>query len=324
MLSSRVTLAAAAALASVAAWSAGRVLTRHSLNGRTVVITGASTGIGRAVALLCVERGARVVLAARGEAALDAVARDVHRLGGEALVVPTDVTQRAQVQALVDAAVARFGRIDVMMNHAGDYFVDSVEHSEEARVRALIDVNVMGVLYGVQAVLPVMRRQGGGHIINTASVESRVAFPYSGVYAGTKAFVELMTQSLRQELMLIERTGIRVSAVLPAAVRTPLFDRGANVKAGGQGAHLIRPVQEPTQVAQAVLNAVEQYRPIIYPLRLAKGFPLLYDLLPGVADRVHSRMRVDAHTNAMSWRERGTNQQERPIPPVVRDGRLLH
>ncbi|ADV67354.1 SDR family NAD(P)-dependent oxidoreductase [Deinococcus maricopensis] len=322
MFAKRLTLTAAA-LACVAAWEFRRARTRQSLRGRVVVITGASTGMGRAVALLSAERGARVVLAARDEVQLERVAQDARALGAEALVVPTDVTDRAQVQALVDAAVDRFGRVDVMFNHAGDYFVDSVEHSEEARVRALIDVNVMGVLYGVQAALPVMRRQGGGHIINTASVEGRVAFPYTGVYAGTKAFVEVLTQALRQELMHIERTGVRVSALLPAAVRTPLFDVGVNVKAGGRGAHLVRPVQEATQVARAVVDAMEVYRPVIYPLRLAQGFPVLYDLLPGLADRVHSHLRVDAHTNLMSYRERGTNSAEKPIPPVVQDGRLI-
>ncbi|MFC3833632.1 SDR family NAD(P)-dependent oxidoreductase [Deinococcus rufus] len=295
---------------------------RRALHGRVVVITGASTGIGRATALECAVRGAHVVLAARDAAALDQVAQEIGTLGHPALAVPTDVSDRAQVQALVDAAVARFGRIDVMVNHAGDMFVDSVEHSEERRVRHLIETNVMGVLYGVQAVIPVMRRQGGGHIINTSSVEGRVGFPFSGIYAGTKAFVEVMTQSLRQELMQVERSGITVSALLPAAVRTPLFDTAPNVTAGGNGAHLVWPVMEASQVARALVGVMERPRPVIYPLRSARAFVLLYDLAPGVADRVLSALRVDRHVNVMSYPQRGTGRASRPISPVVRDGRL--
>ncbi|AFZ67939.1 SDR family NAD(P)-dependent oxidoreductase [Deinococcus peraridilitoris] len=320
----RAALATAAlSLASAAALRLARnPRTRQVLSGKVVVITGASTGIGRAVALECVARGAKVVLAARNEAALEKVAQEARSLGGEALVVATDVSERQQVENLIHAAQAHYGRIDVMMNHAGEWFLDSVEHSEEHRVRHLIEVNVMGVLNGVQAVLPVMRRQGFGHIINTASVESRVGFPYSGIYAGSKAFVELMTQSLRQELMHVEKTPIKVTALLPTAIRTPFFDEGDNVKAGGKGMHLVRPVAEPTTVAKAIVNAMEHYRPVVYSLPLGKQFALMYDLLPGLTDRMMSRMRTDEHANALSHAERGSHRQDRPIPPVVENGVL--
>ena len=317
----RIALGSTAALLIATALS-GRRRRHRDLRGQTVVITGASTGIGRATALECAVRGAQVVIGARDAGALAVVAQEIESLGAVALVVPTDVRERAQVEVLVDAALARFGRIDVMVNHAGDMFVDSVEHSEEWRVRHLIETNVMGVLYGVQAVVPVMRRQGAGHIINTASVEGRVGFPYSGIYGGTKAFVEVMTQSLRQELMHVERSGIVVSALLPAAVRTPLFDTAPNVKAGGHGAHLVWPVMEASQVARALANAMERPRPVIYPLILSRAFVILYDLVPGLADRVLSALRVDRHVNWMSYPQRGTNRARRPISPIVQDGRL--
>ncbi|ULH17213.1 SDR family NAD(P)-dependent oxidoreductase (plasmid) [Deinococcus sp. KNUC1210] len=292
------------------------------LKRKTVVITGASTGIGRATALECAVRGARLVIAARDSADLERVAHEIRELGAEVLAVPTDVTDRAQVERLVEAAVRRFGTLDVMFNHAGDMFVDSVEHTQEGRLRDLIEVNVMGVLYGVQAALPVMRRQGSGHIVNTASVEGRIGFPFSGAYAGTKAFVEVLTQSLRQELMHIEHSGIRVTAVLPAAVRTPLFDTAVNVKEGGHGAHLVRPVQEASQVGRAVVRALEHYSPVVYPLMPSRGFVLLYDLFPGLADRVHSGLRVDRHVNAMSYSYRGTASDQHPIRPLVEGGKL--
>lgn len=307
-----LTLASVAALKLVRATRSG-----EPLSGKVVVITGASRGIGRAVALECVRRGAKVVLAARNGEALQGVAAEARQLGGEALAVVTDVTDRAHVERLVDAAVAAYGRIDVMMNHAGAWFIDAVEHSDPQRTRDLIELNVLGVLHGIQAVLPVMRRQGSGHIINTSSVEGRVAFPFTGVYAGTRAFVEVMTQSLRQELMSVERTPIRVSALLPVTTRTPIFDHVANLREGGAGAHMVRPVQQATQVAAAVVDAMERYRPLIYPFAPARGLVVLYDLLPGLTSRLMTLGRVDRPASPLSHKRRGSHQDERPIPPVV-------
>lgn len=279
---------------------------RQKLAGKVVVITGASSGIGRATALECASRGARVVLAARSPGDLERVAGEVRALGGEALVVPTDVRVREQVQRLVDRAVEHFGCLDILFNHAGAWFIDTLGHSEEGRTRDLIDLNVMGVLYGVQAAVPVMRRQGHGHIINTSSVEGRVAFPFTGVYAGTKAFVEVMTQSLRQELMHIERTGIKVSALLPVTVRTPIFDHVRNVRAGGRGAHMNAPVQESAWVARAVADAMEVYRPVILPFLPVVGLMTLYDLFPGLTGRLMTLVRVDEHASWLARRRRGS------------------
>ncbi|WP_084474292.1 SDR family NAD(P)-dependent oxidoreductase [Deinococcus pimensis] len=295
---------------------------KQVLAGKVVVVTGASEGIGRAITLECAARGATVVLAARHQETLEAVAREARALGAEALVVPTDVRDRAQVENLVSTAHRAYGRVDVMVNDPGAAFVDSIEHSEERRVRDLIDLNVMGVLYGVQAALRVMRPQGSGHIVNLASVAGRVAFPYQGIYCGTKGFVELMTQALRQELMHVEKSGVKVTAVLPVAVRTPFFDKADNVKEGGQGAHLVRPVLEASQVGRAVADALTSYRPVVYPLPAAKQFAVLYDLLPGLTDRVMSFMRPDEHTGPQNYRERGSLSDRRPVTPQVEGGRL--
>lgn len=312
------------ALGSVAARHlAGNPRQRKVLKDKVVVVTGASEGIGRAVALECAARGATVVLAARHADTLEQVAREVRELGAEALVVPTDVRDRAQVENLVTTASRAYGRVDVMVNDPGAAFVDSIEHSEERRVRELFDLNVMGVLYGVQAALRVMRVQGSGHIVNLASVAGRVAFPYQGIYCGTKGFVELMTQALRQELMHVERSGIKVTAVLPVAVRTPFFDKAPNVKEGGRGAHLIRPVLEASQVGRAVADALTHYRPVVYPLAAAKQFAVMYDLMPGLTDRVMSFMRPDEHTGPVNYEERGSLSDRKPPSPRVQDGRLV-
>ncbi|HWG85799.1 MAG TPA: SDR family NAD(P)-dependent oxidoreductase [Deinococcales bacterium] len=288
---------------------------REPLHGKVVVITGASSGIGRAVAIECARRGAQVVLAARHKDDLEAVAREVRERGGEALVVPTDVREEEQVHRLVDQAVTRYGRLDVMFNHAGAWFIDSVEHSSLRRSRDLIDLNVLGVLHGVQAALPVMRRQGGGHIINTSSVEGRVSFPFTGVYAGTKAFVEALTQALRQEVMHLEKTGVKVSVLMPVTARTPIFDKVPNIREGGRGAHLNQPVQEATDVARAVVEAMEDYRPVILPFAPAQGLMTLYDLLPGLTNRLMTLVRVDKAASPLSDSRRGSHRESRPIPP---------
>ncbi|PYE51146.1 SDR family NAD(P)-dependent oxidoreductase [Deinococcus yavapaiensis] len=312
----------ALALASAAARELVRKKPAKTLDGKIVVVTGASQGIGRAIALACAQRGATVVLAARHRDDLETVAREVRELAATALVVPTDVRDRAQVQRLVSETVRAFGRIDVMVNDPGEAFVDSIEHSEETRVRDLFELNVMGMLYAVQAAVPVMRAQGSGHIVNLASVAGRVAFPYQGIYCGTKGFVELMTQALRQELMHVEKTGVKVTAVLPVAVRTPFFDKATNVKEGGRGAHLVRPVLEASQVGEAVANAIEHYRPVVYPYPAAKQFAVLYDLLPGVTDKLMSFMRPDEHTSFVNYKERGSLADRKPHTPVVEGGGL--
>lgn len=306
----------------LAARAVRRARGRIALRDKVVVITGASSGIGRAVALEAAARGAKVVLAARHEQALERVAQEVRDLGGQALVVPTDVRERPQVEHLVAQAVNHFGQIDVMFNNAGKWFIDTVEHSDEARTRDLIELNMMGVLYGVQAAVKVMRQQGFGHIINTSSVEGRISFPFTGVYAGTKGFIESMTQSLRQELMHVEKTGIKVTVVLPVTTRTAIFDHVANIRAGGLGAHMNAPVQEAAYVARGVVDAMEVYQPVVLPFTPMKGLVLFYDLFPDWANRLLTLVRVDAPASRLSYARRGSYREERPHTPVVGSGQV--
>src|SRR6056297_3005325 len=138
------------------------------IEGKVVVITGASSGLGAAAARHLAEKGARVVLAARRTDRLEALADDITEHGGESLPVPTDVTEREQVQALVDTAVETFGRIDVMLNNAGLMPVSPLERLNVDEWDQMIDVNVKGVLHGIAAALPYMKEQEAGHIINVA------------------------------------------------------------------------------------------------------------------------------------------------------------
>src|SRR5512143_1215956 len=141
----------------------------RSLAGRVAVVTGASSGIGRATAVRLAAEGVRVGLGARRADRLEAVADSIRKMGGTARAVPTDVTRAEDVERLVGDAVEAFGRVDVLIKNAGLGYFGPVESTPAAEARHLFDVNVMGTLYGIQAAVPVMRRHGGGHIINVSS-----------------------------------------------------------------------------------------------------------------------------------------------------------
>jgi len=193
----------------------------NNIEGKVVVITGASSGLGEASARLLSSRGASVVLGARRVDRIQSLANELIRRGGNALAMSTDVTQCDQVKRLVDAGVQRFGRIDVMINNAG-----LMPHSPLERLRIedwdrMIDVNLKGVLYGIAAALPYMQQQKAGHIINVSSVAGHKVRPGSAVYAATKHAVLALSEGLRQE---VKPYNIRTTVISPGAVATELVD----------------------------------------------------------------------------------------------------
>ena len=191
----------------------------NNIEGKVVVITGASSGLGESTARHLAELGATVVLGARRVDRIDALARELTAKGQPALAVQTDVTDRLQVQRLVDAAIARFGRIDVMINNAG-----LMPHSPLERLKIddwdrMIDVNLKGVLYGIAAALPPMQAQKSGHIINVSSVAGHKVRPGGAVYSATKHAVRALSEGLRQE---VKPYNIRTTVISPGAVDTEL------------------------------------------------------------------------------------------------------
>jgi NADP-dependent 3-hydroxy acid dehydrogenase YdfG len=191
----------------------------HNIEGKVVVITGASSGLGAATARLLSAEGATVVLGARRLDRLKSLADELTQSGGQALAAATDVTHCDQVKRLVDAAVQTYGRIDVMLNNAG-----LMPHSPLERLKIddwdrTIDVNIKGVLYGIAAALPYMREQKAGHIINVSSVAGHKVGPGSAVYAATKHAVLALSEGLRQE---VKPYNIRTTVISPGAVATEL------------------------------------------------------------------------------------------------------
>lgn len=191
----------------------------EGIEGKIVVITGASSGLGEATARHLSLRGATVVLGARRLDRIDALAAELAGRGKKAIAVQTDVTQRAQVRHLVEAAVAAYGRIDVMINNAG-----LMPHSPLERLKVddwdrMIDVNLKGVLYGIAAALPPMQAQKSGHIINVSSVAGHKVRPGGAVYSATKHAVRALSEGLRQE---VKPYNIRTTVISPGAVDTEL------------------------------------------------------------------------------------------------------
>jgi NADP-dependent 3-hydroxy acid dehydrogenase YdfG len=191
----------------------------NNIESKVVVITGASSGLGEATARLLSAEGATVVLGARRQDRLKVLAEVLTRAGGKALAVTTDVTSRAQVKRLVDAAVRTFGRVDVIINNAGLMPQAPLDLLKVNEWDQMIDVNIKGVLYGIAAALPHMKEQKSGHFINVSSVAGHRVGPGFAVYAATKHAVRALSEGLRQE---VKPYNIRTTVISPGAVATEL------------------------------------------------------------------------------------------------------
>lgn len=225
------------------------------IKNKVVAITGAGRGIGRATALRLAARGAKIVLGARREAEITAVASEIEAAGGQAAFRPTDVTKRADLQVLVDLACTRFGRLDVIVNNAG---IGPVSRFDALRVDdwdAMIDVNMKGVLYGIAAALPVFGRQKSGHVINVLSTAGLKILPSTGVYAATKNAMRTVTEALRQEA----GPYLRVTEVSPGFVDTDFADSitDLDIRAAIETRKQEYAIS-PDAIARAVAFAIEQ------------------------------------------------------------------
>jgi len=254
----------------------------RSFANEVVLITGASRGIGRAVALAFAAEGARLVLAARSAGRLAEVEKEVLALGAEALSVPTDVSAPEEVAALVEAAVRRFGRIDVLVNNAGIGKVGEVAAGTFAEdLRLTQRASLFGMISVTQQVLPILRRQGAGSIVNMSSVMGRKAFARFGSYAIVMHAVSAFSDALRQE---VAADGIRVSVIHPALTATDLL-RDADVAEMPPPFRHMTPLSSD-EVAKAVVTAVRRgQRRVVLP-RTANMLLLSEALSPRLGDLV--------------------------------------
>ena len=247
------------------------------LRRQTVVITGASSGIGRCAALRLAERGARLVVTARNAAALDALVRQIEALGGQALAVPGDVRSEHDLHVVAQAAVDRYGAIDTWVNNAAIYVQGTVDDTTLEEFREMVDVDLLGYIRGTKCALAQMRRQGNGVVIQVSSILARRGAPYFSAYAAAKGGLDGFTEALRSELC---GTDIHVSTLYLPPLDTPIYQH-----ARGKFGTIPKPpppVYDPMHAARAIERLAERPEPAV----VVGAFGHLYLLLPRLPSRL--------------------------------------
>lgn len=262
------------------------------LEDATIVLTGASSGIGRATAYALAERGARLVLAARSTSDLDEVADECRRRGGDPLVVTTDVGDEPQVEALAARAVEHFGHFDAWINCAAVMAYGRFWELPNRTFRQVIQTNLFGTVHGSQVALEHFLERGHGVLVNVDSLYGRITSPYVSPYVTSKFAVRGLTRCLRQETASID--GVDVCAVLPEAVDTPIFSHAANYT--GHQITALPPAADPQRVVKAIVGTLESP----YPERIvgiagrfmAWGEAIAPGLYERVAHRIFDRIAL--------------------------------
>lgn len=231
-------------------------MTRH-LDGKVALVTGASSGIGEATALALASLGAKVAVAARRGDRLEALARRIESLRSEALVVEGDVSVETEARAMVDRTLARWDRLDILINNAGVMLLEPVDTAPEENWRRMLLVNVMGLMVVTQAALPAMRKRRDGHIVNISSTAGRVANPTAAAYAATKFGVVGFSEALRKEVF---KDNIRVTVIEPGAVATELREHITHAETKQTIENWVNSMRQlrSEDVAAAIVYAVSQ------------------------------------------------------------------
>jgi short-subunit dehydrogenase len=252
----------------------------NKLNDKVIVITGASSGIGRATAILSAKQGAVPVLLARSETALDALAQEIKLDAPNTGFYTVDVTNSKQVSTVIQEIIAYYGKIDVLINNAGYGVFSFFTETPLEEIKGMMEVNYFGLVHCTKAVLPHMLEQRNGHIINVASVAGKLATPKSSGYSASKFAVIGLTQCLRQEL---KGTGVSVSSISPGPVQTPFFDRA---DATGRYKRNVESFMiKPELVAKKILGTIHtRSADVTIPTYMHAGV-LLYHLFPKFFER---------------------------------------
>ncbi len=282
------------------------------LQESVVVITGASSGIGRATALEFARKGAHVVAAARRDEPLRDLAREADPLRGDVEVVPVDVTDEEQVRSLSRRAVDRFGRVDIWVNNAAVTAFGRVDDVPLQNFRRVWDINVMGYLHGIRAVLPHMREQRSGVIVNVSSVVGRVGQPYATAYTTTKHAIRALSIGLRQELLLDGIEGVSVCTVMPASIDTPLFQHGANYT--GWLPKPMSPVYTPEKVAKAIVACARSPKAEVFVGGAARMMNLQSHVSPRLSERMLAHQVDKDHFDKTVYSEPKTGNLYAPVP----------
>jgi uncharacterized protein len=251
------------------------------LKGRTVLLTGATGGIGRATALRLAGRGARVVLFARREAPLQALAAEIAAAGGDACPVPGDVVSAEDCARAVAEGARRFGGLDAVVNNAGVGYLKGADESSDEEIERQVSVNLLGTIRMTRAALPELLRRPVSAVVNVSSLAGRIAPPYYSFYSATKYALAGLSESWRREL---KPRGVRVTLVLPSATETPFLETAGRGRALGIGPAGI--VLRPEQVAAGIVAALERNPPDLHVPFWTRPLAWLNLVLPGISDRL--------------------------------------
>ena len=260
---------------------------RPDLSRSVVVITGASSGIGRATALKFADKGATVVLIARRDAALEEVAHQCRQRGGHALAMPGDVTDAERMLAIARHAVDTFGHIDIWIHNAAVCVFGRIDEIPIEAIRRAVDINVMGYIHGTRAALSHMRKRGSGMLIYVDSIVTSTPQPYTGPYTLSQAAIRSLADTVRMELKLKGAPDIDVCSVMPASVDTPLFHQAANYT--GRVIQHLAPVYSPWHVADEIVALTQKPKRTLYIGRTARLMAAVHVLMPGIYERLISR-----------------------------------
>ena len=282
------------------------------LSEQTIVITGASSGIGLATAKMAVAHGARVVLASRNGEVLAAVVKELNAVGGKAIYVVADVGNRAQVQAIADAAIEHFGGFDTWVNNAGLGIVGRIEDGKEEDFRRLFDTNFWGVVNGSLVALPTLKQRGGA-LINLGSVASDVAFPIQGMYSTTKHAIKGFTDALRIELSY-EKAPVSVTLIKPAAINTDFAHHAHND--ADREPMLPPPLYAPKEVAFGILHAAAHPKRDIYIGGAGRLFSFVNRVAPALMDQLSKTLIPQ------SFRDESPRRPEGALHETGRDGQV--
>ncbi len=261
---------------------------------QVVVITGASSGIGLATAWAAGKKGARVVLGARSEHAIEELAQRIRGAGGQAVAVVCDVADRSQVEQLAKAAIDAFGQIDTWVNNAGLGMYGRLDEIDDDDAHQLFEINFWGLVYGSLVALPYLV-QNGGALINVGSEVSEAATPLLGIYTASKHAVKGFTDSLRIEVEEIDQSPVSITLIQPTAVDTPFPQHARNFMQTEPT--LPTPQIKPEQVAEAILDAATNPTRSKKVGLMSKVNTTLAKVLPSIGDKLASRQAEKLHTN---------------------------
>jgi short-subunit dehydrogenase len=255
----------------------------RNIGDSVVVITGASSGIGRATALAFAQRGATVIVAARRADLLQEVVQECEQVGVQALAVPTDMSDEQAVQELARRAVEQYGRIDTWINNHGVTSFGYFDETPMEDFRRVIEVDFFGTVYGCRAALNIFQQQGSGVLINMGSMVSLLSEPFVSSYVAAKHAVRGLGMSLRQELMLKGQKNIHVCTVMPATIDTPFFQHAANFL--GRAAKAMPPVYSPERVAETYVGLAVRPRREVFVGNMARQMWMQFLMAPAMTER---------------------------------------